>query len=157
MRKIDDYPLEVLLTLALAFGGYQLSVWLHVSAPIMAVYAGVLIGDIGAKHGMSAETRDYVDAFWKLIDEILNAVLFLMIGFEVFGVTFDFDLLITGVLSIGLALLARFAAISIPVFLLQRRQEFSNGIVPIMTWGGLKRGGVPLPLRCPCLIANGNL
>ena len=150
MRKIDDYPLEVLLTLALAFGGYQLSVWLHVSAPIMAVCAGLLIGDIGAKHGMSAETRDYVDAFWKLIDEILNAVLFLMIGFEVFGVTFDFDVLITGVLSIGLALLARFAAISIPVFLLQRRQEFSNGIVPIMTWGGLKGGiSVALALSLP--------
>jgi CPA1 family monovalent cation:H+ antiporter len=140
MRQIDDYPLEVLLTLALAFGGYQLSVWLHVSAPIMAVCAGLLIGDIGARHGMSAETRDYVDAFWKLIDEILNAVLFLMIGFEVFAVTFDFDVLITGVLSIGLALLARFAAVFIPVFLLQRRQEFSNGIVPIMTWGGLKGG-----------------
>jgi CPA1 family monovalent cation:H+ antiporter len=117
MRQIDDYPLEVLLTLALAFGGYQLSVWLYVSAPIMAVCAGLLIGDIGAKHGMSAEKRDYVDAFWKLIDEILNAVLFLMIGFEVFAVTFDIDVLITGFLSIGLALLARFAAVSIPVFL----------------------------------------
>ena len=150
MRQIDDYPLEVLLTLALAFGGYQLSVWLHVSAPIMAVCAGLLIGDIGAKHGMSAETRDYVDAFWKLIDEILNAVLFLMIGFEVFAVTFDFDVLITGVLSIGLALLARFAAVFIPVFLLQRRQEFSNGIVPIMTWGGLKGGiSVALALSLP--------
>ena len=150
MREIDDYPLEVLLTLALAFGGYQLSVWLHVSAPIMAVCAGLLIGDIGAKHGMSAKTRDYVDAFWKLIDEILNAVLFLMIGFEVFAVTFDFDVLITGVLSIGLALLARFAAVSIPVFLLQRRQEFSNGIVPIMTWGGLKGGiSVALALSLP--------
>ena len=77
----------------------------------MAVCAGLLIGDIGVKHGMSAETRDYVDAFWKLIDEILNAVLFLMIGFEVFAVTFDFDVLITGFLSIGLALLARFAAV----------------------------------------------
>ena len=149
MRQIDDYPLEVLLTLALAFGGYQLSVWLHVSAPIMAVCAGLLIGDIGAKHGMSAETRDYVDAFWKLIDEILNAVLFLMIGFEVFAVTFDFDVLITGVLSIGLALLARFAAVFIPVLLLQRRQEFSNGIVPIMTWGGLKGGIVALALSLP--------
>lgn len=150
MRQIDDYPLEVLLTLALAFGGYQLSVWLHVSAPIMAVCAGLLIGDIGAKHGMSAQTREYVDAFWKLIDEILNAVLFLMIGFEVFAVTFDFDVLVTSVLSIGLALLARFAAVYIPVLLLQRRQEFSQGIVPIMTWGGLKGGiSVALALSLP--------
>ena len=150
MRQIDDYPLEVLLTLALAFGGYQLSVWLHVSAPIMAVCAGLLIGHIGAKHGMSAQTREYVDAFWKLIDEILNAVLFLMIGFEVFAVTFDFDVLITGVLSIGLALLARFSAVFIPVLLLKRSQDFSNGIVPIMTWGGLKGGiSVALALSLP--------
>ena len=150
MRQIDDYPLEVLLTLALAFGGYQLSVWLHVSAPVMAVCAGLLIGDIGAKHGMSAQTREYVDAFWKLIDEILNAVLFLMIGFEVFAVTFDFDVLITGVLSIGLALLARFSAVFIPVLLLKRSQDFSNGIVPIMTWGGLKGGiSVALALSLP--------
>ncbi len=83
MRLIDDYSLEVLITLGLAFGGYELAVWLHVSAPIMAVCAGLLIGDIGAKHGMSEETRQYVEAFWKLVDEILNAVLFLMIGFEV--------------------------------------------------------------------------
>ena len=69
MRRIDDYSLEVLLTLGLAFGGYQLAVWLHVSAPIMAVCAGLLIGDVGATHGMSEETRKYVDAFWKLIDE----------------------------------------------------------------------------------------
>jgi CPA1 family monovalent cation:H+ antiporter len=150
MRQIDDYPLEVLLTLALAFGGYQLSVWLHVSAPIMAVCAGLLIGDIGAKHGMSAQTREYVDAFWELIDEILNAVLFLMIGFEVFAVTFDFDVLITGVFSIGLALLARFSAVFIPVLLLKRSQDFSNGIVPIMTWGGLKGGiSVALALSLP--------
>ncbi|MEH6728893.1 MAG: cation:proton antiporter, partial [Hyphomicrobiales bacterium] len=74
MRRIDDYSLEVLITLGLAFGGYELAVWLHVSAPIMAVCAGLLIGDIGTKHGMSEETRRYVDAFWEMIDEILNAV-----------------------------------------------------------------------------------
>jgi len=99
MRLIDDYSLEVLITLGLAFGGYALAVALHVSAPIMAVCAGLLIGDIGAKHGMSEETREYVDAFWKLIDEILNAVLFLMIGFEVFAIAFNADLLVTGVMG----------------------------------------------------------
>jgi CPA1 family monovalent cation:H+ antiporter len=83
MRRIDDYSLEVLITLGLAFGGYELAVYLHVSAPIMAVCAGLLIGDVGTKYGMSAETRQYVDAVWKLIDEILNAVLFLMVGVDV--------------------------------------------------------------------------
>ena len=150
MRLIDDYSLEVLLTLGLAFGGYELAVFLHVSAPIMAVCAGLLIGEVGAKHGMSEETRDYVDAFWKLIDEILNAVLFLMIGFEVFAVAFEVDFLVAGVLSIGLALLGRLAAVAVPVLILRPFRTFSPGVVPIMTWGGLKGGiSVALALSLP--------
>ncbi|MGB7316737.1 MAG: sodium:proton antiporter [Planktotalea sp.] len=150
MRRIDDYALEVLLTLGLAFGGYELAVYLHVSAPIMAVCAGLLIGDIGSKHGMSAQTREYVDAFWKLIDEILNAVLFLMIGFEVFAIAFEASFLVTGVMAIALALVARLAAVAIPVLLLRPFREFSNGVIPIMTWGGLKGGiSVALALSLP--------
>lgn len=150
MRRIDDYSLEVLITLGLAFGGYSLAVALHVSAPIMAVCAGLLIGDIGAKHGMSEETRTYVDAFWKLIDEILNAVLFLMIGFEVFAIVFDADMLITGMMAIVLALFARLAAVAVPVLILGPFQTFSKGVIPIMTWGGLKGGiSVALALSLP--------
>ena len=150
MRLIDDYSLEVLITLGLAFGGYELAVWLHVSAPIMAVCAGLLIGDIGAKHGMSEETRQYVESFWKLVDEILNAVLFLMIGFEVFAVAFETDFLISGVMAIGLALLARLAAVAIPVLMLKPFRTFSKGVIPIMTWGGLKGGiSVALALSLP--------
>ena len=150
MRLIDDYSLEVLITLGLAFGGYELAVWLHVSAPIMAVCAGLLIGDIGARHGMSEETRKYVEAFWKLVDEILNAVLFLMIGFEVFAVAFELDFLISGVMAIALALLARFTAVSIPVMMLKPFRTFSKGVIPIMTWGGLKGGiSVALALSLP--------
>ncbi|MFK8036226.1 MAG: cation:proton antiporter [Hyphomicrobiales bacterium] len=150
MRLIDDYSLEVLITLGLAFGGYELAVWLHVSAPIMAVCAGLLIGDIGAKHGMSEETRRYVDSFWKMIDEILNAVLFLMIGFEVFAVVFETDLLIAGFMAILLSLLARLVAVSVPVLMLKPFREFSNGVIPIMTWGGLKGGiSVALALSLP--------
>ncbi|WP_370231426.1 cation:proton antiporter [Cognatishimia sp.] len=150
MRLIDDYSLEVLLTLGLAFGGYSLAVWLHFSAPIMAVCAGLLIGDIGAKHGMSEETRNYVDAFWKLIDEILNAVLFLMIGFEVFAIAFNSNYLLVGVASIALALVARFAAVAVPVTLLKPFRNFSDGVVPIMTWGGIKGGiSVALALSLP--------
>jgi CPA1 family monovalent cation:H+ antiporter len=145
MRLIDDYSLEVLIPLGLAFGGYELAVWLHVSAPIMAVCAGLLIGDIGARHGMSEETRKYVDAFWKLIDEILNAVLFLMIGFEVFAVAFEFDLLASGMLAIALALLGRFVAVAVPVLMLKPFGNFSAGVITIMTWGGLK-GGISVAL-----------
>jgi monovalent cation:H+ antiporter, CPA1 family len=150
MRRIDDYSLEVLITLGLAFGGYELAVYLHVSAPIMAVCAGLLIGDIGMKNGMSEETRQYVDGFWKLIDEILNAVLFLMIGFEVFAIAFDISFVTTGVLSIGLALLARLAAVAVPILILRPFREFSRGVTPIMTWGGLKGGiSVALALSLP--------
>lgn len=150
MRRIDDYSLEVLITLGLAFGGYELAVYLHVSAPIMAVCAGLLIGDIGTRHGMSEETRKYVEAFWKLVDEILNAVLFLMIGFEVFAVAFEFDLLVSGFLAIFLALLGRLVAVSVPVMMLKPFRDFSAGVIPIMTWGGLKGGiSVALALSLP--------
>lgn len=150
MRRIDDYSLEVLLTLGLAFGGYQLAVWLHVSAPIMAVCAGLLIGDVGTSKGMSDETRKYVDAFWKLIDEILNAVLFLLIGAEVFAVTFGWDAVGTGLAAIVLALIARLAAVAVPVLVLRPFRAFSPGVIPIMTWGGLKGGiSVALALSLP--------
>ncbi|MFT6453072.1 MAG: CPA1 family monovalent cation:H+ antiporter [Halocynthiibacter sp.] len=150
MRRIDDYSLEVLITLGLAFGGYELAVALHVSAPIMAVCAGLLIGDVGTKHGMSEETRRYVDAFWKMIDEILNAVLFLLIGFEVFAVAFTMDTAFTGVAAIALALFARLAAVAVPILLLRPFRNFSQGTIPIMTWGGLKGGiSVALALSLP--------
>ena len=150
MRLIDDYSLEVLITLGLAFGGYELAVYLHVSAPIMAVCAGLLIGDVGAKHGMSEETRQYVDAFWKLIDEILNAVLFLMIGVEVFAIAFDASFVVTGFASIALALVARLAAVAVPVLMLKPFRSFASGVIPVMTWGGLKGGiSVALALSLP--------
>ena len=150
MRLIDDYSLEVLITLGLAFGGYSLAVALHVSAPIMAVCAGLLIGDVGARHGMSDETRKYVDAFWKMIDEILNAVLFLMIGFEVFAIAFDSTSVTAGLAAIALALFARFMAVAVPVTVLKPFRSFSPGVIPIMTWGGLKGGiSVALALSLP--------
>ncbi len=150
MRRIDDYSLEVLITLGLAFGGYELAVALKVSAPIMAVCAGLFIGDVGTKHGMSEETRKYVLAFWHMIDEILNAILFLMIGFEVFAVALNIDSLIAGTMAIVLALIARLAAVAIPVLLLRPFRSFSPGVIPIMTWGGLKGGiSVALALSLP--------
>ncbi|HHL22921.1 MAG TPA: sodium:proton antiporter [Aliiroseovarius sp.] len=150
MRRIDDYALEVLITLGLAFGGYELAVALGVSAPIMAVAAGLLIGDVGTRHGMSEETRKYVGAFWHMIDEILNAVLFLMIGVEVFAVTFSGNTALIGAAAIALALVARLVAVAVPVLVLRPFRSFSRGVVPIMTWGGLKGGiSVALALSLP--------
>ncbi len=150
MKRIDDYALEVLLSLGLAFGGYELAVSLGMSGPIAAVVAGLFIGDVGMTYGMSEETRKYVDAFWKLIDEILNAVLFLLIGFEVLAVAFDRATLIAGTAAIGLSLLARFVAVSIPILILKPFRRFSRGVIPIMTWGGLKGGiSVALALSLP--------
>ena len=150
MCEINDYSVEVLLTLALAFGGYQLALWLHVSAPIMAGCAGLLIGDEMTAHAMTQKTRDYVDAFWKLLDEILNAILFLMIGLEVFAIAFSIGAITAGLLAIGLSLLARWCAVIVPIMVLRPFRDFSQGIEPIMTWGGLKGGiSVALALSLP--------
>jgi CPA1 family monovalent cation:H+ antiporter len=150
MKRIDDYPLEVLLSLGLAFGGYELAVALHVSGPIMAVVAGLFIGDQGVKYGMSETTRKYLDAFWKLIDEILNAVLFLLIGVEVLIIAFGTDVMIAAAAAIVLALIARGAAVVVPIMVLKPFQSYSRGVMPIMTWGGLKGGiSVALALSLP--------
>ncbi len=150
MRRIDDYPLEVLLSLGLALGGYQLAVALDVSGPIMAVVAGLFIGDIGIKYGMSEETQKYLNGFWTVIDEVLNAVLFLLIGVEVFVVTLNYDTISAGVSAIALSLIGRLVAVALPVILMKPFREYSRGVVPIMTWGGLKGGiSVALALSLP--------
>jgi CPA1 family monovalent cation:H+ antiporter len=145
MRRIDDYALEVLLTLALAMGGYSLALSIGVSAPIAIVVAGLLIGHHGIRFGMSEQTRTNVDAFWRLIDEILNAMLFLLIGFEVFAIEFHTGILLYSLLSIPLALAGRFVAVALPLTALRLRRTFVPGTIPILTWGGL-RGGVSVAL-----------
>ncbi len=145
MRKIDDYAVEVLLTLALVMGGYLLSLKLHVSAPIMAVMAGLFIGHIGMSGGMSERTRTHVDAFWRIVDEILNMILFLMIGIEVFEVKFSGDVMFAGVAAIALSLLGRFVSVIVPIGMLKPFFSFSKGTVSILTWGGIK-GGISIAL-----------
>ena len=145
MRRIDDYALEVLLTLALVMGCYALAHAVHISGPIAVVVAGLLIGQTGVKYGMSANTRQHVDAFWRLVDEILNAVLFLLIGFEVFALAFGQREILLGLLCIPLVIVARLAAVGLPITLLRFRRSFTPGAIPIMTWGGL-RGGISVAL-----------
>ncbi len=150
IRRIDDYALEVLISLGLALGGYELAVTIGVSGPIMAVVAGLFIGDVGKQYGMGAVTQEYLDKFWEIIDEVLNAVLFLLIGVEVFALSLDLDMILAGVLAIGLSLLARLVAITVPVLLLRPVRPQERDVIPIMTWGGLKGGiSVALALSLP--------
>lgn len=150
IRRIDDYVLEVLISLGLALGGYELAVAIGVSGPIMAVVAGLFIGDVGKKFGMGAITQEYLDKFWEIIDEILNAVLFLLIGVEVFALALDLDMIRAGLLAIGLSLVARLVGVVLPVLLLQPFEPQDRDVIPIMTWGGLKGGiSVALALSLP--------
>jgi len=145
LKSVDNYQVELLITIALVAGGYALADALHLSGPIAIVVAGLLIGNHGRLFGMSEKTRAHLDVFWELVDEILNAVLFVLIGLEVLVLTFTKQYLLVSLLIIPLVLFARFVAIGIPVTLLRPFRAFSPGAVRIMTWGGL-RGGISVAL-----------
>jgi len=145
MRTVDAYQVEVLMTLALASGGYALAEIIHVSAPIAVVAAGLLIGNHGRDFAMSEKTRDHLDTFWELVDEILNALLFMVIGIEIVVLSLTVLHLIAGVCGILAVLVGRFISVSIPVSLMRLKRQFSAGVVRILTWGGL-RGGISIAL-----------
>ncbi len=145
LKSVDNYQVEVLLSLALVMGGYALADTIHVSGPIAIVVAGILIGNRGRYLAMSDRTREHLDAFWELMDEILNAVLFLLIGLEVLVLTFKGSYLIAGLIMIPVVLIARFVSVGLPVTLMRPFKVFSPDAVKIMTWGGL-RGGISVAL-----------
>jgi CPA1 family monovalent cation:H+ antiporter len=145
LRSVNNYQVEVLLTLALVMGGYTLAGLLHLSGPIAMVVAGLLIGNHGRQFGMSEQTRRNLDTFWELLDEILNAVLFVLIGLELLLVPRSPKLLLAGLVAIPIVLGARFVSVSAAVGVLRRFREFTPGAIRIMTWGGL-RGGISVAL-----------
>ena len=145
MRSMDEHNIEVIITLALVTVTYAVAQKLHFSGLIAVVVAGLLIGNHGARLAMSDKTREHIKTFWSLLDEILNSVLFMLIGFEVIAITFAANILTAAVLAIPLALAARFVAVSVPVSILRFRRTFSPGVIPILTWGGL-RGGISVAL-----------
>ncbi len=145
LKNVDDYSVEILITLALVNGGYALATTLHTSGPIAIVVAGLLIGNQGRMYAMSDVTRDNLDTFWELIDEILNAVLFAWMGLEILVLAFSWDHLLAGLVAIPLSLLARFISVSAFVGLLKFRRTFSENAIRILTWGGL-RGGISIAL-----------
>jgi CPA1 family monovalent cation:H+ antiporter len=136
---------EVLLTLAAVIGGYALASHLHVSGPLAMVVAGLIVGSSGRAKAMSETTRQYVDMFWELIDEILNAVLFVLIGVEVLLLPFSPQLLLGGALAVLVTLLARLMVVGLPVAGLRAFFALPRGSWKVLTWGGL-RGGISVAL-----------
>jgi len=145
MRAIDDYSIEVMISLALVVATYAVATRLHMSGPLAVVVAGLLIGSRGPRDALSDQTQRYLFGFWTLIDEMLNSILFLLIGLEVLVLRFEpaFGWLMA--LAVPLVLVARLAAVGGPVLLIGRFRSFVRGTVPVLTWGGL-RGGISVAL-----------
>ncbi len=145
LKSVDNYQVEVLITLALVAGGYALADALHLSGPIAIVVAGLLIGNHGRLLAMSDRTRNHLDTFWELVDEVLNVVLFVLIGLEVLVLSWNQSYLIASVLMIPLLLLSRFVSVAVPIVIMRRFRTFSPSVIKILTWGGL-RGGISVAM-----------
>ncbi len=145
MKDIDDYIVSVLITLSVVMGGYLIAHSIHISGPLTMVSAGLIIGNYGKKMAMSDLTKDYLTKFWELLDEILNAILFLFIGFELLLIP-DFEpYWLISVVSIFVVLFARFVSIWIPSLIVPFKSKLTKGTLIILVWGGL-RGGVSIAL-----------
>ena len=145
LRKVDDYVIEVIATLALVMGAYSIALNLHISGPIAMVVAGVFIGNTGRQFAMSEKSREHVTDFWHLIDEILNAALFVLIGFEVIVLSSSMDVITLSIIAVVVAVIARFSAVSIPLQFLNPIVAKEPGEISILTWAGL-RGGISIAL-----------
>ncbi len=145
LKRVNNYQVEVLITLALVMGGYALADRIHTSGPIAIVVAGLLIGNQGRAFAMSETTREHLDDFWELVDEILNALLFMLIGLEMLIMPFTAALFMAGLLAILISLFSRWASVGGAVLLMRTFRSFSAGTIKILTWGGL-RGGISVAL-----------
>ena len=145
MKKIDDYKVSALITLSIVMGGFLIAKELHVSSPLAMVIAGLIIGNYGKKFAMSKTTQDYLNKFWELIDEIMNAILFLFIGFELLLIEDLMDQILLGIVTIFIVLLSRMLSIVIPARTILRKNTFSKGSLIVLVWGGI-RGGVSIAL-----------
>ncbi|MEO7445127.1 MAG: sodium:proton antiporter [Ferruginibacter sp.] len=145
LRSINNYKVEVMITLAIVMGGYLLADMLHISGPLAMVVAGLITGNKSREHGMSDVTRDYVDKFWEMLDEVLNAILFLLIGFEMLLISFTPTFLYLGLAGIVIVLGARYISVFIPIIFLKFKNAFEKNAIRMLTWGGL-RGGISVAL-----------
>lgn len=150
LKSIDNYIVEVLITIAIVMGGYLLADNLHISGPLAMVMAGIITGNKSMEEGMSDITRDYINKFWQMMDEVLNAILFLLVGFQMLIIPFNITTLWIGLISIIIVLVARFISVVIPITFLKNKKTFEKHAVLILTWGGLRGGlSVALALSLP--------
>lgn len=146
MKSIDNYEVEVIITLAVVMGGTLLAHKLHLSAPLAMVTAGLIVGnDTVRETSMSEVTEAYVDKFWELIDVLLNTILFVMIGMEMLVLTLDMSYVYAGLLAIPILLMCRYVSLFLPIQFFAKRLDFVPKTTLIMTWGGL-RGGISIAL-----------
>ena len=145
MRRVDDYNLELTISLALATGVYSLANGLHLSGPIAAVVGGLMIGSQTGRNAMSDLTHQHLTGFWSLIDELLNTLLFLVIGLQVVAIPLELPNLVAALAVIPLTLLVRLVSVVVPTILLHLRTPNFGGAIAVLTWGGL-RGGISVAL-----------
>lgn len=150
MKRIDEHAVEVLISLALVAGTYAIAQRIeilnhHLSGPIAVVVAGLMIGNKGAAFAMSEHTKTALFSFWEMVDEILNSVLFLLIGLEFLVIGLAPDYAVLALLAIPLVLCARLCAVYVPMKLVGAFRDFTKGAVPVLTWGGV-RGGISVAL-----------
>ncbi len=146
MKSIDDYDIEVIITLATVMVGTVIAQNLHLSAPLAMVTAGLMVGnDTMRDSAMSEITETYVDKFWELVDILLNTLLFVLIGMEMLVLAFELDYVIAGLLSIPIILICRYLSLLLPINFFKEKLDFVPNTNIIMTWGGL-RGGISIAL-----------
>ncbi len=157
LKAINNYALEVMITLALVMGGYWLADRFHVSGPLAMVVAGLITGNKSLDEVVEDVSRDYIRKFWKMIDKIMNAILFLLIGFEMLIVPFNLTLLWLGCISILIVLFGRFVSVSVPILFL-KETSFPKNTIPILTWGALRGGiSVAMALSLPSTHVRGDV
>jgi CPA1 family monovalent cation:H+ antiporter len=143
--SVDNYQVEVLITLAIVMGGYTLAHFIHVSGPLAMVAAGIITGNKSKSDGMSTVTAEYIDKFWELIDEILNAILFVLIGLELLILETNRTVLLVAFILIGITLITRYFSVWVPSIIIRLKEELTRRTLFILTWGGL-RGGISIAL-----------
>jgi CPA1 family monovalent cation:H+ antiporter len=150
IKSIDNYRVEVLITLTVVMCGYSLADHFHLSGPLAIIIAGIIMGTKGKKEGLSEISRDYLGKFWDLTDEIFNAILFLLIGLEMLIIKVNPIIMVIGLIMIAIVLLARLLCVALPVMFLRIWIKFEKNAILMLTWGGLRGGlSVAMALSIP--------